>query len=174
MTGQQIAFVFGAVTELTGISLASLDIWFDPARASFARARQRARHFASRSWHWFERSVLRRRRTHTVSASSILPFEAMGSATVITEIPADATHDEQLRLLRDLARRIQERLNTLDQQTDSLARNAARNVEALREETRAMIGQAIVESERAYRGWRVLGFALVIVGATIVWVASVW
>lgn len=65
-------------------------------------------------------------------------------------------------------------MNTLDQQVDSLARNAARNVEALRAETRSMINQAFKESERAYRGWRVLGFAMVLVGATAVGMASIW
>jgi len=69
---------------------------------------------------------------------------------------------------------MQERLNKLDRQVDSLSRNMAQTVEALRQEAREMIRDAIGESERAYRGWRMVGFVLVLAGATTVWAASVW
>jgi len=103
-----------------------------------------------------------------------MPFETRTGVTATKPIPQEVSHAEQLRLIGEILLEIQERLNKLDDQVDSLARNAARNAQAMRAETRTMIDGAIRESERAYRGWRVIGFVLVLAGATIVWSASVW
>lgn len=81
MTGQQIALVVGGATELVGVALASLDIWFDAARTSARNLSKRSRHLASRSWRWVQRKILRQTRVKAVSASASLPFEFEGSAS---------------------------------------------------------------------------------------------
>ncbi|MBM2824013.1 MAG: hypothetical protein HW413_2759 [Thermoleophilia bacterium] len=172
MTGQAKALVAGGVIEFVGLGLVSLDIWLEPARESFARSRRRTRDLAWRAWLWFERTILRRPRLHTVTASATMPYETVGAISPVKSIPKDAPPEEQLRLLAGLAVEAQERLNRLDQQIVSLTASLAQNVEGLRDEAREMIDKAIRESERAYRGWRVVGFALVVVGSTIVLAAS--
>ncbi len=101
-------------------------------------------------------------------------MEAAARLNVHKAVPESAPQEEQLRLLRGLVVEIQQRQNEHDEKLNNLAESLSRNVEALRDETRVLIDEAIRENETTYRGWRVVGLALVLVGASFIWAASIW
>jgi len=168
----QAALGIGYVVEVVGIGLTTLDIWFDHAgdfvRKSIADARRDFDRIRREVAQLLGRPVVER-----ISSSASLPFEAAGSAHGFRSVPDNASLDEQLRMLRDLVRDHDERLSPAEGRIDRLFEQADRNLETLREETRASTEALIAAAEGQYRGWRLLGILLTVTGATLVIIASV-
>lgn len=166
--------VAGVLLDLTGITLLALDVLAEPVRhgwirlgASVATARARLRRTAQRVW-----NRLRRRTVVPVPAGGVTAGGIAPTGHVSLRRLPGLESPDLIAWLREEVIEIGNRTAVLEGAAAAAHAETQRQVRELAEELRAAIGAAIAQSERAYRGWRLLGFMLAIIGVTLTLIGS--
>ncbi len=167
MAARSVLLAVGGPTEILGIALVSLDILAPTFRAG-ARALAAQR---ERVLEWVRSRVATMRGDVTVAVNPG-GARAGGVSPVGIQRPSDGPFMQRFESLVNIVVDMQLRLDRGEQQMAEDRASASRGIAQLRREFDVAISDALRQSESAYLRWRGLGFALALIGASMIYAAA--
>jgi hypothetical protein len=151
--------IVGWVTETVGITLLAVDVLAAPAKQFAARAWEATRRTAALAWS----VILRRRRPQIIHGKAGLAIATMGGSGIAHRIPP--TLEEQIEELRRVQGELEGKVNRLG---DELRAEIAR----VRDHVLGRIDDRLAEERAVFRPLRLYGFAIALLGSSLLAAAN--
>ncbi len=110
------------------------------------------------------RLLLRRPRGQVIEVSGIGSASAVGGASLIVSVKADATMEERVEYLLRRDQEAQKKLNEHDGRLRAIEEQVPEQLDELRAETREHVSTSITAAERRYRPLKFAGAIALVVG----------